>query len=135
MEPTSPESCRVTIRICRIGPKQRDAATSFAGIAPDSHIVSVKVADGMGSADVSQVIAGIQWVIAHKDDPGANIRVLTLAFGTDGVQDYQLDPLAYAVEQAWHADIVVVVAAGNDGNAGALPQPCNRSLRDRRWCV
>ena len=104
-------------------PKQRDAVTSFAGVAPDSHIVSVKVADGMGSADVSQVIAGIQWVIAHKDDPGANIRVLTLAFGTDGVQDYQLDPLAYAVEQAWHADIVVVVAAGNDGNASALRNP------------
>ena len=55
-------------------PKQRDAKENFAGVAPDSHIVSVKVADGMGVADVSQVIAGIQWVIEHKDDPEANIR-------------------------------------------------------------
>jgi hypothetical protein len=31
------------------------------------------------------------------------------------VQDYQLDPLAYAAEQAWHAGIAVVVAVGNEG--------------------
>ena len=44
-----------------------------------------------------------------------NIRVLNMSFGTDGVQDYQLDPLAYAAEQAWHKGIVVVVAVGNEG--------------------
>ena len=106
-------------------PRERDAERHFAGVAPDAHVISVKVADGMGTADVSQVIAGIQWVIEHKDDPEVNIRVLTLAFGTDSVQDYQLDPLAYAVEQAWHAGLVVVVAAGNDGNAEALRNPAS----------
>src|SRR3712207_9027728 len=44
-----------------------------------------------------------------------NIRVLNMSFGTDGVQDYVLDPLAYAAEQAWHKGIVVVVAVGNEG--------------------
>jgi serine protease AprX len=48
-----------------------------------------------------------------------NIRVLNLSFGTDGTQDYQLDPLAYAAEQAWHHGIVVVVAAGNAGFGSA----------------
>ena len=38
-----------------------------------------------------------------------------MSFGTDGVQDYLLDPLAYAAEQAWHQGIVVVVAVGNEG--------------------
>ena len=38
-----------------------------------------------------------------------------MSFGTDGVQDYVLDPLAYAAEQAWHKGIVVVVAVGNEG--------------------
>jgi serine protease AprX len=38
-----------------------------------------------------------------------------MSFGTDGVQDYLLDPLAYAAEQAWHKGIVVVVAVGNEG--------------------
>ena len=104
-------------------PSQRSARTNFAGVAPGSHVVNVKVADGLGTADVSQVIAGIQWVVEHKDDPGVNIRVLNLAFGTDGVQDYEVDPLAYAVEKAWDAGIVVVVASGNDGNDAALRNP------------
>ena len=68
-----------------------------------------------GQTDVSQAIAAIDWVVQNRNDDGLNIRVLNLSFGTDGVQDYQLDPLAYAAEQAWHKGIVVVVAAGNEG--------------------
>jgi serine protease AprX len=89
----------------------------FAGIAPDARIVNVKVADGSGAADVSQVIAAIDWVVEHRFDNGLNIRVLNLSFGTDGTQDRRLDPLAFAVEVAWRHGIVVVVAAGNSGSS------------------
>lgn len=85
----------------------------FLGVAPDARIVSVKVGDSTGGVDVSQVIAGIDWVVEHKDQLG--IGVLNLSYGTDSTQDYRIDPLAHAVERAWHAGIVVVVAAGNDG--------------------
>jgi hypothetical protein len=87
----------------------------FTGVAPDARIISVKVADATGMTDVSQVIAAIDWVVQHRDRDGLNIRVLNLSFGTDGVQDYQLDPLTYAAEVAWHSGIAVVVAAGNGG--------------------
>ena len=93
------------------------------GIAPDATLVSIKVGTANGSADVTQVIAAINWVIAHKNDPGFDIRVLNLAYGTDGTQDYRIDPLAYAVERAWRAGIVVVVAAGNNGPGGGLTNP------------
>ncbi|MGF1665676.1 MAG: S8 family serine peptidase [Acidimicrobiia bacterium] len=106
-------------------PTDRWLRSNFAGIAPGAHIVNVKVADATGTADVSQVIAGIQWVIEHKDDGPADIRVLTLAFGTDSTQDYRIDPLAHAAESAWHAGIVVVVAAGNDGRRSPLRDPAN----------
>ena len=66
--------------------------------------------------DVSQVIAAIDWVVQHRnDDPRNPIRVLNLSYGTDGVQDHTLDPLTHAVENAWRAGIVVVVAGGNSG--------------------
>ena len=100
-------------------PKQVDPTTTFMGVAPGARIVSVKVADSSGAVDVSQVIAGIDWVVQHRNDPGMNIRVLNLSFGTDGVQDYVLDPLTYAVEVAWRKGIVVVVAAGNRGYGSA----------------
>ena len=87
----------------------------FLGMAPAAHIVSVKVADTYGDTDVTQLIAAIDWVVQHRDDPGMNIRVLNLSVGTEPAQPYQVDPLAYAAEQAWKHGIVVVVAAGNDG--------------------
>jgi serine protease AprX len=50
--------------------------------------------------------------------------VLNLSYGTDGVQDYQVDPLTHAVENAWRAGIVVVVSGGNEGfGAGKLNNP------------
>ena len=87
----------------------------FVGAAPGARIVSLKVAASDGATDVSQVIAAIDWVVQNRNVDGLNIRVLNLSFGTDGTQDYQLDPLAYAVEVAWLHGIVVVVAAGNAG--------------------
>jgi serine protease AprX len=89
--------------------------TNFLGMAPDSTILSVKVADAQGATDVSQVIAAIDWVVQHRDDPGLNIRVLNLSYGTDSAQSYTVDPLAYAAEQAWKAGIFVVAAVGNAG--------------------
>ncbi|HYN97398.1 MAG TPA: S8 family serine peptidase [Pilimelia sp.] len=89
--------------------------TKFVGVAPGAHIVNIKVAAADGATDVSQVIAAIDWVVQHRNDPGMNIRVLNLSFGTDSVQDAALDPLSFAVEVAWRKGIVVVVAVGNDG--------------------
>jgi serine protease AprX len=99
------------------------ADPGFTGMAPGSRLVSLKVGDSMGAVDVSQVIAAIDWVVEHRRDNGMNIRVITLAYGTDGLQPYEIDPLTNAVERAWHAGIVVVVAAGNDGNAEPLRNP------------
>ncbi len=98
----------------------------FLGMAPDARIVSVKVADAHGVSDVSQVIAGIDWVVQHAHDPGMNIRVMNLSFGTDSTQAYTLDPLAYAAEQAWRHGIVVVTSAGNSGtSADGLTDPAS----------
>jgi len=97
----------------------------FLGMAPGARIVNVKVADAVGAVDVSQVIAGIDWVIQHRRDNGMNIRVITLAYGTNSIQSYEIDPLAHAVERAWESGIVVVTAAGNDGNGSALRNPAS----------
>src|SRR4051812_38033299 len=90
-------------------------AGGYRGVAPDARIVSLKVGVADGGVDVSQVIAAIDWVVQHRNDNGMNIRVLNLSYGTNSTQPYQVDPLAYAVEQAWKAGIVVVAAAGTSG--------------------
>ena len=96
-------------------PASYTSKTQFFGVAPDVNLVSVKVGAQDGAVDVSQVIAALDWVVAHRNDNGLNIRVIALAYGTDSVQDPSIDPLTFAVEQAWKAGITVVVAGGNDG--------------------
>jgi serine protease AprX len=105
-------------------PATGTASARFTGVAPGAHLISLKVAAADGASDVSQVIAAIDWAVAHRNDPGLNIRVLNLSFGTESVQAATLDPLSFAVEQAWQKGIVVVVAAGNDGlGAKTLTMP------------
>ena len=96
-------------------PYAKAPASAYRGIAPDARIVSLKVGTADGGVDVSQVIAAIDWVVQHRTDNGMNIRVLNLSYGTNSLQDAAVDPLSYAVEQAWKAGIVVVAAAGNTG--------------------
>ena len=91
-------------------------ASAYRGIAPDARIISLKVGGADGAVDPSQVIAAIDWVVQHAHDPGLNIRVINLSYGTSSTQPYAVDPLAYAVEQAWKHGIVVVAAAGNAGS-------------------
>jgi serine protease AprX len=86
----------------------------FMGVAPGAGLVSVKVADNTGSVDVSQMIAAVEWVTEHAAE--LNIRVLNLSYSSGSYLGYLRDPLVAAVERAWQAGIVVVVAAGNDGN-------------------
>jgi serine protease AprX len=104
-----------------------DGTTSleaFEGSAPETALVSVKVAGWDGATDVSTVIAGLQWVVSNR--ARFNIRVVNLAWGTDATRGYGVDPLDRAVERAWEAGLVVVVSAGNQGPAaGTITKPAD----------
>jgi serine protease AprX len=100
------------------------------GMAPDARIVSIKVADAVGAADVSQIIAAVQWVAQFGRTEGLDIRVLNLSLGLSAQQDPALDPLAWAAEVVWTEGIVVVAAAGNDGGGppGLLSPAVNPTI-------
>ena len=101
----------------------------YRGVAPGARIVSLKIAGRDGAADVSTLLAAIQWVVSFKDTYG--IKVLNLSLGTDSTQTYRTDPLNYAVERAWGSGIAVVVAAANLGpTPGSISKPA-----DDPWVV
>jgi serine protease AprX len=100
---------------------------SYPGMDPGARLVSVKIAGRDGSADTSAVLAAIQWVVSFKDQLG--IDVLNLSLGTDSTHDLRKDPLNRAVERAWRAGIVVVVAASNRGpGASTISKPADDPL-------
>ncbi len=86
---------------------------SFRGVAPGANLVNLRVLDANGVGTDSGVIAAIDKAISLKSK--YNIRVLNLSLGRPVFESYTKDPLCQAVERAWKAGIVVVVAAGNEG--------------------
>lgn len=90
--------------------------TTYAGgIAPGAHLVNVRVLGPKGTGLTSDVIAGIDWVIANRSK--YNIRIINLSLGHSVMEPVAFDPLCEAVERAYRAGIVVVASAGNRGKA------------------
>jgi serine protease AprX len=87
--------------------------STLTGIAPSASLINLRVLDGMGEGNESDVISAIERAIELKNK--YNIRVINLSLGRPVFESYQNDPLCQEVEAAWKAGIVVVVAAGNDG--------------------
>jgi serine protease AprX len=85
----------------------------YTGEAPGANLVSVKVAGATGVTNLATVIAGINWVVNHRDQYG--IRVLNLSLGAIPTASTVRNPLDQAVETAWQAGITVVASAGNAG--------------------
>lgn len=86
----------------------------YTGIAPGCDLIGIKVLDQKGDGNISDVLAGLQWIIDNKSK--YNIRVVNISVGTttkDNADENSL--LVKGVNAVWDAGIVVVVAAGNNG--------------------
>ncbi len=101
------------------------ATTQYRGVAPEAGIVSLKVLNSHGAGYESDVIRAIAWSIINRDR--YNIRVMNISLGADVQAPAKYDPMAMAVKAAWKAGIVVVCAAGNEGEfgPGGILSPAN----------
>ncbi|MFZ3210712.1 MAG: S8 family peptidase [Terriglobales bacterium] len=90
-----------------------DYTYEYIGVAPNANLINLRVLDANGLSTDSIVISAISQAISLKSK--YNIQVMNLSLGRPVYESYTLDPLCQAVEQAWKAGIVVVVAAGNYG--------------------
>lgn len=83
----------------------RNNSIGTVGVAPDSHLYSVKVLDKDGTGYMSDIISGIDWSITNKMD------IVNLSMGSR-TNSYVLEKV---VNKAYSEGILVVAAAGNDG--------------------
>ena len=90
-----------------------DSRGDHVGMAPASHLVSLKVLDRDGRGVISDVIAAFDYALAYRTMH--NIRVVNLSVGAAVTSSYRVDPLALAAKRVVDAGIVVVTAAGNLG--------------------
>jgi subtilisin-like proprotein convertase family protein len=112
-------------------------AAGPSGVAPDAKIVAVKVfssndannASCNEEAKDSDILAGVDWVVANRDALG--IGVINISLGgalfedslDHGYCDMDLPAYAAAFDSALAMGVAVVVASGNDGTSNALSAP------------
>ncbi|MFU0826795.1 MAG: Peptidase-S8 domain-containing protein [Lachnoclostridium sp.] len=86
----------------------------YIGLAPRCNLIGIKVLDQKGDGNISDVLAGLQWIIDNKEK--YNIRVVNISVGTTAKENTDENSLLVkGVNAVWDAGIVVVVAAGNNG--------------------
>jgi subtilisin family serine protease len=90
----------------------------FGGVAPGALLVDQKVLSDAGAGFGSA--AGVEWAILNKDR--YDIRVLNLSLGTLTESD-GTDASSRAINAAFDAGLIAVVAAGNDSRTNYMPSP------------
>lgn len=103
----------MTSIIAQSGQARTSRGGSFRGIAPDVDLVSIKAFEADGQGDFLNIVRGLQWIYDNRET--YNIRILNLSFAARPRWPYWMDPINQAVMHLWHAGIVVVAAAGNEG--------------------
>ena len=87
------------------------SAAGFGGVAPAAGLWAGKVLSAQGSGTTSGIVAGIDWCAAAPE-----VDVISMSLGTSMPSDGS-DALSVAADNAVAAGKVVVVAAGNSGDA------------------
>lgn len=85
---------------------------NYRGVAPGASLIGLKVLDSEGSGSISDVTAAIDWAVTNKST--YNIKIISLSLGTDESSD-GTDSTSIAINNAFNAGILPVVAAGNAG--------------------
>ena len=101
--------------VAGIAAAETDNGKGVAGTAPGARIVAAKVLDNQGNGSISDVNAGIEWVVQH----GA--RVVNLSLGSDLPALTGLlgsSSLSPGVDYAWSHGAIPVLAAGNENFFG-----------------
>ena len=100
----------------------------YAGVAPGCRILSGKVLDDKGDGTISNMAAGIEWVLDSRELYQIKILNISVSMGeTDHVRMMQY--LVSCLEKVWDAGIFVVVAAGNKGPAAGSISPLGASRK------
>ncbi|SHM39770.1 S8 family peptidase [Gracilibacillus kekensis] len=83
-----------------------------AGVAPKSQLLILKAFDKNGKGEMESIIKAIEYAIRWRGNRNERVRVISMSCGTS----QNNKRLHQAIQQAVRNDILVVCAAGNNGD-------------------
>lgn len=87
-----------------------DNDVGVIGVAPQAHLYSVKVLSYDSTGTASDIISGLEWSVDNR------MQVINMSLGSDESSV----SVQRAVDNTYNAGVLVVVAAGNSGNAAGI---------------
>ncbi|HEY3298958.1 MAG TPA: S8 family serine peptidase, partial [Armatimonadota bacterium] len=87
-----------------------DNGRGVVGVGPEIRVYALKFLDAQGSGFTSDEIAGVEWAVNN------GIKVLNMSFGSYSASLSEQK----AMDTAYAAGVLLVAAAGNDGNTRKL---------------
>ncbi len=82
------------------------------GVAPKAKVLVIKVLTGQGFGDTRWITEGVRYATKWRGEKGERVRVISMSLG--GREDSP--ELHEAVKEAIRQDILVICAAGNEGD-------------------
>lgn len=93
----------------------RSSELGVMGVAPRAFIYAVKAFNRRGSANLSDLLAAINWCVEKR------MNIVNMSFGMNKVSD----SLRKAVQIAYQKGIIMVAATGNQGNQVRIDYPAS----------
>lgn len=90
----------------------------YRGLASEADLVLIQVRDESGIHNPA-IVRGLHWAADHQT--GFGIRVVNMSFGGDDVADLRGNVVDTTIADLVAQNIVVTVAAGNDGQRRLVP--------------
>ena len=90
-------------------------------------LIPCKVLKSNGRGSVTMIVTAIEYIISLKEEEGLNIRVMNMSLGVeseDGSPVYSAS-MEMAMREAYNADIMAVVSAGNSHYNTSSNTPAN----------
>lgn len=100
----------------------QDNGNGVVGVAPEAWLYSVKVLDELGDGTILGAIEALHWCMHNR------ISVVNMSFGTDKYSR----AFEEAVRSAHEHGLLIVAAAGNDGEPGTVDYP---AVFEQTLCV
>lgn len=86
----------------------------YTGIAPEAHLIGVKVLNSKGNGTIADIMNGLEWILFNQKR--FQIRIVNISIGANDQKEYhEKSDFVQKVNELWDHGIVVTAAAGNKG--------------------
>ena len=86
----------------------------YTGIAPQAHLIGVKVLNRRGNGTIANIMSGLEWIL--RNQRRLRIHIVNISIGANDKKEFSEESeFVQKVNELWDHGLIVTAAAGNKG--------------------